>query len=360
MEVQIIPFDIAPSSVRDFFIPTGRPEGDWSWFATMAQSALQTREELVIAALVGEDGICHSALPLIRAGKTLRSATSCYTTEFLLPIQDQKSAFLLGKGLAEKCHELRLDSLHDRDGFTAPLIAGLRSAGFIVASYRHFANWYEEITNFATYWEKRDGRLRSLVERKGKRLISEKRPAFERVDLRTDADRGIALYEAIYASSWKEPEQHGRFMPSLMKNLGPIGLAQLGLVRIDGEPAAAQVWLVRSPLATIFKLAHDPKFERYSPGTLLTHWMMEQLYDHEGAREFDFGRGNDGYKKLWMKNCRFRCGAIAINPRTVQGAWHYLTEIMPTKLARLRLLREARRRAKRQTEEVVLCASRPQ
>lgn len=352
VEVQIAPFDAAPSGVRDFFLAAGRPEADWSWFVTIAQSVLRPGEELVVAALVSQQGVCHSALPLIRTGKTLRAATSCYTTEFLLPLQDEKSAFLLGRGLAEKYHELRLDSLHAPDQLTASFAAGLRSGGFTIASYRHFANWYEEIPNFAAYWKRRDGRLKSLVQRKGKRLISEKRLAFERVDLLTDVDRGIALYEAIYASSWKEPEKHEHFMPMLMKNLGALGLAQLGLARIDGRPAAAQIWLVRSPQATIFKLAHDPEFDQHSPGTLLTHWMIKKLYDLDEVREIDFGRGDDEYKKLWLKNCRFRYGTIAINPRTVKGAWHYVTEIMPTRLAGSSLLQDLKNLVKHRTQQL--------
>jgi hypothetical protein len=346
VEVQFIPFDAVSPSVRSVFSGTGRAEADWSWFATIAQSALLADEELVIAALLDERGVCHSALPLVRKGGLLRGAVSCYTTEFLPPLQEKKSAFLLGRGLGEKCLELRLDSLHDQTSFAVAFLDGLRSAGFAIETYRHFANWYEGISDFATYWEARDGRLKSLVHRKGKRLFSEKRIAFERVDLLSDVDRGIALYETIYARSWKEPEQHARFMETLMKNLGMSGLAQLGVAHIDGKPAAAQVWLVRAPQATIFKLAHDPAFDQNSPGTLLTHWMIKQVCERDGAREFDFGRGDDEYKKLWLRNRRFRYGAIAANPRSVRGAWRYMTEIIPTKIGSLDLVQQLRHRTR--------------
>ena len=326
------PLTCAPSPVKDAFLSAGRAEADWSWFVTMAQSVLGSGEELVIAALLDQQGLCHSALPLIKRGDCLRAATSCYTTEFSPPFQDEKSAFLLGKGMARKCRELRLDALPDGLPSVAAFLAGLRSAGFAIGTYRHFANWHEEISDFSEYWKERSTRLKSLVQRKGKRLESAKRLAFERVDLRTDLDRGIALYEAIYAKSWKEPEAHERFMATLMRNLGAAGLAQLGVARIDGSPAAAQVWLVRPPRATIFKLAHDPAFDQHSPGSLLTHWMIRQIREIDGVCEFDFGRGNDDYKKLWLKNCRFRYGAVAVDPRSLQGAWRYMTEVVPTRL----------------------------
>jgi hypothetical protein len=293
--------------------------------------------------LLNQQGLCASAIPLIRMGNFLRAATSCYTTEFSPPFQNEKSAFLLGNGLARKCTELRLDALPEGLPSAAAFLAGLRSAGFAIGTYRHFANWHEEISDFPEYWEGRSTRLKSLIRRKGKRLESEKRLAFDRVDLLTDLDRGVALYEAIYAKCWKEPEEHERFMATLMKYLGAAGLAQLGIARIDGKPAAAQVWLVRAPRATIFKLAHDPAFDQHSPGSLLTHWMLKQICELDGVRAFDFGRGNDDYKKLWMKNCRFRYGVVAVDPRSLHGAWRCMTEVVPTRLASLGIVEKMRR-----------------
>lgn len=347
MEVQILPFDAVPSPVKGVLLGAATAESNWSWFVTLMQSALEPGEELVIAALLDPQGLCQCALPLIRNGRFLAAATSCYTTEFSPPLRDEKSAFLLGEGLARKCVVLRLDSLPDGLATAAALLSGLRSGGFATGTYRHFANWHEEISDFTAYWKDRGTQLKSLVHRKGKRLESEKRLAFERVDLRNDLDRGIGLYEAIYAKSWKEPERHERFIETLLKNLGAAGLAQLGIARIDGIPAAAQIWLVRPPRATIFKLAHDPAFDKHSPGSLLTRWMIGQIWESDGAREFDFGRGNDDYKKLWLKNCRFRYGVIAVNPRSPEGAWRYVTEVVPTRLAGQGFMGKIKRRLTR-------------
>src|SRR4029077_351928 len=114
--------------------------------------------------------------------------------------------------------------------------------------------------------------------------------AFELVDLARDPARALNIYEAIYAKSWKPPEPHPTFIAKLLDALGPNGYAQMGVATIAGEPAAAQIWLVEAPFATIFKLAHDPKFERYSPGSLLTHWLLRHFCENSGIREVDFGR----------------------------------------------------------------------
>ena len=59
--------------------------------------------------------------------------------------------------------------------------------------------------------------------------------------------------------------------------------SRLGVATIEGVPAAAQIWLLSHDRATIFKLAHDPVFDRQSPGTLLTHWMLRLLHEQDGS-----------------------------------------------------------------------------
>ena len=110
-------------------------------------------------------------------------------------------------------------------------------------------------------------------------------------------------------------------------------MARLGILSIDEEPAAAQIWLVRAPRATIFKLAHDPKFEHYSPGSLLTHWFLKELCEEEDVCVVDFGRGDDPYKRDWLHHRRVRQGVIAANPKTLMGLRAVLLEVLPTRLS---------------------------
>ena len=109
---------------------------------------------------------------------------------------------------------------------------------------------------------------------------------------------------------------------------------------IDGLPVAAQIWLIQQGSATIFKLAHDPAFDNQSPGTLLTHWMLRQLHDKEGAHDVDFGRGDDAYKRLWLGLSRDRHGILAANPRSFKGLATIAFDILPSKLAKWRRARQ--------------------
>jgi CelD/BcsL family acetyltransferase involved in cellulose biosynthesis len=170
------------------------------------------------------------------------------------------------------------------------------------------------------------------VKRKAAALERESRLTFEQIDMTADWRRGAEIYQKIYAGSWKPDEPHPLFIDALLEKMGQSGVAKLGVALIDGQPVAAQIWLVRHGRATIFKLAHDPAFDRQSPGTLLTHWFLRLLHDRNGVREVDFGRGDDTYKRQWLAFNRYRQGLLAANPRTLKGLLSVVVDILPARL----------------------------
>jgi CelD/BcsL family acetyltransferase involved in cellulose biosynthesis len=119
-------------------------------------------------------------------------------------------------------------------------------------------------------------------------------------------------------------------MPRLLDSLAHEGAVRLGFLLIGGETAAAQIWLVWGGRATIFKLAHHPRFLGLSPGTILTHRMFNHLLPRDRITVVDFGRGNDRYKRDWLSNCVLRGGVIACNPGNLKGLCHIATNILPT------------------------------
>jgi len=91
-------------------------------------------------------------------------------------------------------------------------------------------------------------------------------------------------------------------------------------VHIDGEPAAAQIWIVQNGVALIYKLAYDERFTDLSVGTVLTATLMRHVIDVDKVQEVDYLTGDDAYKRDWMSGRRERGGILAMNPRTVRGA----------------------------------------
>lgn len=325
----------APPDIRALFDRQMKPEGCWAWFEVLAATTLSGGEEAVVFALVDPQGCARAAMPAVAVGgKVIRGLTSPFTTLFSLPLGRDEEARLFGKLLAGKVGtSLRLDALDGVASATGALQEGLVEGGLAVLRFRHFANWFEPIQDFAGYWDARGSQLKATVKRKAAPLLREGRLSFELIDMAARGEEGREIYNAIYAKSWKPAEPHPRFIDALLERLGPLGIARLAVARIDGTPAAAQIWLVQEARATIFKLAHDPAFDRQSPGTLLTHWVLRQLHDQSGVCDVDFGRGDDSYKRLWLSSTRDRVGLLAANPASLKGLATVMFDILPSKFA---------------------------
>ncbi len=69
---------------------------------------------------------------------------------------------------------------------------------------------------------------------------------------------------------------------------GPLRLV---IFYIQGHPSAAQLWLVAHRKASIFKLAYDEAWEHYSPGSILTTYIMEYVIDTDKVDEIYFLSG---------------------------------------------------------------------
>jgi CelD/BcsL family acetyltransferase involved in cellulose biosynthesis len=198
----------------------------------------------------------------------------------------------------------------------------LQSAGLVVQRYFCFGNWYllVEGRSYTAYANSLPSALRNTLKRKRARLD---RSADVRFDVLTGLeglDDAITAYEKVYASSWKVPEPYPDFVPGLIRMCGNLGWLRLGLARVDGEPAAVQLWIVRDGVASIFKLAYDDRFSKLSVGSLLTARLMEHVIDVDRVHLVDYLCGDDAYKKDWMSHRQERWGLMAFNPRTARGA----------------------------------------
>jgi hypothetical protein len=216
---------------------------------------------------------------------------------------------------------IQLSPLAREDAVFEHVVEALRARGMFVATYFCFGNWYLRVDGrtFDQYLESVPSILRNTLNRKRRKLKASRRAMVRIVTGGDELESAIADYERVYGASWKMAEPHPRFMPNLIRMCAEMGWLRLGLLHVDGEPAAAQVWIVNGGTASIYKLAYQDRFSDLSVGSILTAHLMEHAIDVDKVATVDYLTGDDSYKKDWMSHRRERWGVLALNTRTVRG-----------------------------------------
>ena len=330
-EIAVLPFP-GESAFGGLFDTATCAEGRLAWFETLARTTL-ARDEHAVLVVASDGGKPKGVLPLVRTRKGLRALTAPYTTRYAPPLPDARIARELGLRAREYVSgALRLDGLDPDDAGSAAFLQGLSNSGLVTARYRGYANWYEPVTDFESWWAQRPSRLKTTVRRK---LSAAMKQGAKFQCVGDGFDEAVAAYQEIHGESWKDAEPYPEFIPAMVRTLGPEGLVRIGIMTLAGKAVAAQIWLVCGRRATIFKLAHREDAAEHSPGTLLTHHMAETLIGQHHLEEIDFGRGNDAYKRDWLGRSRARVGVIAGDWRTRAGLAAIIEDVLPTRLGAL-------------------------
>ena len=260
----------------------------------------------------------------------LESLTTPYTCRFG-PATDDGAAPAVDAALraimrfCRHATSTRLDALDEAQMTTAALGTAARGVGLLPLRFAHFGNWYEAVGayDWPRYLAGRPGALRETIRRRLRDADRSADAALTVIDTPAGLAEAIAAYETVYDRSWKVSEPFPRFNTTLMRALAPSGALRLGVWRIDGQPAAAQFWVVEQGRANLLKLAHDEAFKVRSPGTVLTALMIRRMLEQDDVRELDLGRGDDPYKRGWARQRRGRIGILLVNPLR-PAAWPVL------------------------------------
>lgn len=266
--------------------------------------------------------LLFSGGPLHRQAVALANYYSCLYEPALAPGTSAEAVarlFMAVRSHLGTIHSLRLAPMNPEGQAFEVVERALALAGFSTQRYFCFGNWYLQApTSWAVYLASRDGKLRSTIKRMKQRLAADKGHVEIITDL-ANLERGVSAYEAVYARSWKVPEPSTGFMPGLMRLCAERGAMRLGLVWLNGQPIAAQFWIVAHGRAEIYKVAYDEAFKSHSPGTVLTAHLLQHVLEEDLAHEVDYLIGDDPYKKNWMSHRRERWGLVARNRRSWLG-----------------------------------------
>lgn len=322
-------FDDLPAGCETLFEAAGRSSFFHAlpWYRNLVSHGLPEGKNLRIYAVDGESGV-EGVLPMMHDGKKrrLESLSNYYSSLFMPVVCPDPEAALERLADAISRDEMRWDmvDLHPMDA-DSPIFSGfidaLKRAGMIVLPYFCFGNWYLDVggRSYSEYFDTLPSKLKNTLKRKGKQLHASGETRLEIVTEPDAVDAAIAAYEKVYNSSWKVPEPHPGFMPGLIRTCAENGWLRLGTVHVGEEPVAAQVWMVKDGIASIYKLAYDERFSKLSAGSVLTAKLMEHVIDVDKVREVDYLTGDDDYKKDWMSARRERWGLAAYNRRTFRG-----------------------------------------
>ncbi|OOG23051.1 GNAT family N-acetyltransferase [Thioalkalivibrio denitrificans] len=291
-----------------------------TWFDNLLRHAPVDPQRLLLACVV-EDGQILALLPLeMRSGQHGYALTHLYSSLYTLLLAEhrQREAIeCLARGLSGMPFaSLRLAPIAGDDEHLRCFQQAMESLGITCQRAFRFHNWIHRTRGqtFDEYMAARPARVRNSLARKERKLDRDHGYTI-RLATGSGLQRAMADYHAVYRRSWKANELYGDFIEGLARGLSEQGWLRLAILYVEGRPIAAQFWFVAHGKAGIFKLVHDEDWKRYSPGSILTRWLMRHVIDHDRVTEIDFLTGNDAYKQDWMSERRERWALYCINRR---------------------------------------------
>lgn len=298
------------------------------WLQNMALTAL-AEDEKAILYLAKTTDQNFLALPLrLKQGVGHASSLSTFYTSLFSPIvhSEQPEPLLneLMKYLAqsETVTSLTLYPLDVGNPIFSALSSALKNARWSgIHTYPCFGNWTHSLEHagYQHYFNNLPSRQKNTIKRKTRRFMADGSGQLLIVQHSHELPWAIDQFTHIYNRSWKKEEPFPNFIPSLMELAAKRGWLRLGIANYEGEPVAAQLWLVSNGVAHIFKLAYDEQYKKLSAGTVLTAHMMEHVIDIDQVHFIDYLTGDDRYKQDWMSHRSERRGIAAFNTRTIQG-----------------------------------------
>jgi hypothetical protein len=303
------------------------------WFESLNAMALEGNQSLLLVCVVdGADLL--ALLPLIshdpaqvdggQGEGRWQAFRHRYTALYSLLLAEENRSDVLSclvAGLRQlSFRSLRLEPVADDDGNLFALQRAMEAAGFECQRYFRFYNWFHRThgQTFEDYIAARPARLRNTIARKRRKL--EREHGCEMCMYRGQAvAQALTDYHTAYSASWKALEQYGALLDGLAINLSAPDWTRLAVLYIGGKAAAAQLWFVVHGKASIFRLAYDEAWKSYSPGSILTSFIMQHVIDIDRVEEIDFLAGNEAYKQDWMSERRERWGLVLFRKSEVQS-----------------------------------------
>lgn len=310
------------------------------WFENLVENEPGEGQSVLLACVLEGDRVL-ALLPLSRRdGEHCYPLKHLYTSLYTLLLakgQQEQTLTCLIEGLRQlPVHSLQLDPVGEDDPNLAGLQRAMESSGYSCHLYFRFYNWFHRTRgeSFADYMAARPARVRNTIARK-KRKLEREQGYHVRLYTGDRLEQALADYNTVYTASWKANEVFEPFVEGLARRFSQQGWLRLAVLYIGNRPAAAQFWFVAHGKASIFKLAYDEAWKRYSPGSILIAYLMEHVIENDKVEEIDFLTGNDAYKQDWMSERRQRWRLSCIDNKSLNSKDNGLVAALGRVLKRL-------------------------
>jgi hypothetical protein len=281
------------------------------WFENLIEAGLESSSSPLFATVVAGDRVLALLMLQNDAAGRISALKHRYGSLYSLLLAKNDQAEIvqcLADGLCSMgIHGLLLEPVAEDDAPLQLLRQSLATHGFQCDCPFRFYNWFLKLDgqSFHDYMSRRPSKLRNTIERKRRKLQREH--VFEiRIATGQEVPALMHAYHSVYSASWKAKELYGDFLDGMVARFSQQGWSRLGILSINGQPAAAQLWFVVEKKASIFRLAYGQDWQHYSPGSILTAELMRHVIDQDQVEEIDFLVGNDVYKQDWMSERRER------------------------------------------------------
>lgn len=204
--------------------------------------------------------------------------------------------------------------------------------------------YQENIYDYQAYYQQRPSQLRNTIKRREKKLKKAHNYRIEIITELADFSAAFNAYKLIYQQSWKNDEFSYNFIEQVCKSALAENKLRFGLLWVNEEPAAAQLWFLQSTnvddntsmkTASIFKLAYSPKYQEFSVGSLLSLALSEQVITKDKVTSIEFGMGSERYKQDWLTSKRTRQVLQVFNHQTIYGKLAIVRQLFLARLVNL-------------------------
>lgn len=194
----------------------------------------------------------------------------------------------------------------------------------------HPVPYLEKTTSFDDYLAGRSRKFRKSLRNARNRARRHPGLRYEEARDPGDVARLLETFFRIERESWKAREQRdvGRIAayPAFYRDLlsgSPQWQPHAIVQYLGGRPSAATFGFRQGDEYYALQIAHDQRFDRYSPGTLLEWFEMERFFANPDVSRYEFLGGSGFNKRRWTDTAAATSTFRAYRP----GPWIALTTV---------------------------------